>query len=181
MLSAMVELGFKSVEVSENFVSLSAKVKTEAVRHARETFGLDVLGEVGRKEGKMTDDEIMKDFEIYLNAGASSVYFEAAEIFEGDNAREKLILRLTDSFPAKKLIFELPVNVIPGITNAIKHQMTSRMIAALGTEVNLANVEHNEVYLLEYLRLGLGGDTDHKDGAYRRAGIGGRVSKSRDL
>ena len=172
MLTEMVELGFDAVEVSENLVPLGAAAKTEAVRHARENFGLTVLGEVGRKEGKMTDEEIMEDVETYLNAGVSSVYLEAAEIFEEDRARDDLIQRLNDNFPAEVLIFELPVNVIPGITDAIKHKMASKMVAALGTEVNLANVEHYEIYLLECLRRGLGGDTNHKEGAFRLAGIG---------
>lgn len=173
MLADMVELGFDAVEVSENLVTLSAKEKTEAVRHARENYGLTVLGEVGRKEGEMTDDEIMEDVETYLNAGATSVYLEAAEIFNGDQARDELIMRLTESFPKEALVFELPVNIISGITDAIKHKMASKMVAMLGTDVNLANVEHYEIYVLECLRRGLAGDTNHEQGAFRLAGIGG--------
>ena len=172
MLAEMVEVGFDAVEVSENLVPLSAAAKTEAVRHARDNYGLTVLGEVGRKEGEMTDDEIMQDVETYLNAGASSVYLEAAEIFEGDKARDALIMRLTKNFPKEALVFELPVNIISGITDAIKHKMASKMVAMLGTDVNLANVEHYEIYVLECLRRGLAGDTNHSDGAFRRAGIG---------
>lgn len=172
LLAELAELGFDSVEVSENLIALSAKEKSDAVRHARETYGLKVLGEVGRKEGKMTDDEIMEDVETYLTAGAESVYLEAAELFEGDTAREGLIKRLTGAFPAESLIFELPVNVLPGMTDAIKHKTASKLVATLGTEVNLANVEHYEVYLLECIRRGLAGDTNHPGGAYRLAGIG---------
>jgi phosphosulfolactate synthase len=172
MLSEMAELGFESVEVSENLEPLSASEKTNAVRHAKENYGLTVLGEVGRKEGEMTDDEIMADVETYLNAGASSVYLEAAEIFDGETAREALIRKLSNTFPAEALIFELPVNILPGITDAMKHKMASKMVSTLGTEVNLANVEHYEVYLLECLRRGLGGDTNHPGGAFRLAGIG---------
>ncbi|MBE1283353.1 MAG: hypothetical protein GJ676_08565 [Rhodobacteraceae bacterium] len=173
MLSEMVELGFAVVEVSENLMPLSAAAKTEAVRHARENWGLDVLGEVGRKEGMMTDDEIVADIETYLTAGCSSVYVEAAEIFEGDVARDELIDRLDRTFPAEALIYELPVDVLSGSTRSIKHKVASRMVATLGTEVNLANVEHYEVYLLECLRRGLAGDSDHPKGAFRLAGIGG--------
>ena len=121
---------------------------------------------------EMTDDEIMADVETYLNAGASSVYLEAAEIFDGETAREALIRKLSNTFPAEALIFELPVNILPGITDAMKHKMASKMVSTLGTEVNLANVEHYEVYLLECLRRGLGGDTNHPGGAFRLAGIG---------
>lgn len=172
MLSEMVELGFDAVEVSENLMPLTATARRDAVRRAREGHGLKVLGEVGRKEGAMTDDEIVADVESFLEAGASSVYLEAAEIFEGRQAREDLIRRLAENFPIEALIFELPVEVIPGTTRAIKHEIASRMIATLGTEANLANVEHYEVYLLECLRRGLGGDTNHPQGAFRLAGIG---------
>jgi phosphosulfolactate synthase len=173
MLSEMVELGFDAVEISENLMPLSTAAKIQAVRHAKENYGLTVLGEVGRKEGEMTDDEIIADVEVYLNAGATSVYLEAAEIFDGESAREGLIRRLDDTFPAHSLIYELPVNILPGITDSIKHKMASKMVATLGTEVNLANVEHYEVYVLEILRRGLGGDTNHAGGALRLAGIGG--------
>ena len=62
--------------------------------------------------------------------------------------------------------------MLPGITKAIKHKTASQLVATLGTEVNLANVEHDEVYLLECLRRGIAGDTRHAQGAFRLAGIG---------
>lgn len=173
MLSEMVKLGFDAVEVSENLMPLTGAARRDAVRRAREEYGLKVLGEVGRKEGKMTDDEIVADVESFLQAGADTVYLEAAELFEGSAARDGLIRRLTRGFPAESLVFELPVEVLPGTTRAIKHAVTSRLIATLGTEANLANVEHYEVYLLECLRRGLAGDTNHPQGAFRLAGIGG--------
>lgn len=172
MLTEMCELGFASVEVSENLVALSVSQKIEAVRHAHKNYGLQVLGEVGRKEGSMSDDEIIEDVEIYLNAGTSAVYLEAYEMFDGPNPREGLIRRLSENFPPEMLIYELPVVILPGTTRDIKHQIAARMVSILGTEVNLANVEHDELYLLECIRRGMAGDTSHPEGAYRLAGIG---------
>jgi phosphosulfolactate synthase len=172
ILAELAELCFDDVEVSENLVDLPAADKIAAGKRAR-AEGLKVIGEVGRKEGKMTDDDIVADVETYLGAGCETVYLEAAEIFEGDSARTALIRRLADSFPAEALIWELPVTVLPGMTKAIKHKTASRLIALLGTEVNFANVEHDEIYLMECWRRGLGGDTHHPGGAYRLAGIGG--------
>lgn len=172
MLGELCELGFAAVEVSENLVALSASEKTEAVRHAREAYGLQVLGEVGRKEGAMSDDEIIEDVEIYLKAGVEAVYLEAYEMFDGPNPREDLIRKLSENFPAEALIFELPVVVLPGTTRDIKQQVSAQMVSLLGTEVNLANVEHDELYLLECVRHGMAGDTSHPEGAYRLAGIG---------
>ncbi len=172
LLSELCELGFDSVEVSENLITLSASEKTTAIRHARQAYGLRVLGEVGRKEGTMSDDEIIEDVQTCLSAGAESVYLEAYEMFDGPNPREELIHRLSENFPPETLIFELPVVILPGTTRDIKHQVAARMVSILGTEVNLANVEHDELYLLECVRRGLAGDTSHPAGAYRLAGIG---------
>lgn len=172
LLTELCELGFDAVEVSENLVALTAKEKTQAVQHARTAYGLNVLGEVGRKEGSMSDDEIIEDIETYLNAGVQAVYLEAYEMFDGANPREDLIRRISDSFPPEALIYELPVVVLPGTTRDIKHAVAARMVSLVGTDVNLANVEHDELYLLEIVRRGLAGDTSHPKGAYRLAGIG---------
>lgn len=172
LLSELCEFGFAAVEVSENLVALSTSEKSEAVRHARQAYGLQVLGEVGRKEGAMSDDGTIEDVETYLNAGAVAVYLEAYEMFDGPSPREALIRRLSENFPPEVLIFELPVVILPGTTRDIKHQVAARMVAILGTEVNLANVEHDELYVLEIVRRGMAGDTSHSEGAYRLAGIG---------
>ncbi len=172
LLRGLVEIGFDAVEVSENLAPLSVQEKAEAVRKARQVYDLRVLGEVGRKEGTMTDDEIILDVATYLEAGAESVYLEAAEVFPMSGPREQLIHRLTDGFPPEVLIFELPVTVLPGVTRDIKHKTATRLVQLMGTEVNLANVEHDELYLLECIRRGLAGDTSHRAGAYRLAGIG---------
>ncbi len=174
LLQNLLEVGFEAVEVSENLAPLSRREKFDAVRTARQVYGLRVLGEVGRKEGSMTDDEIIQDVEIYLEAGVESVYLEAAEIFSGSTPRENLIGRLSDNFPPEALIFELPVTVLPGVTRDVKHKTAAHLVQLMGTEVNLANVEHDELYLLECIRRGLAGDTSHPGGAYRLAGIGNR-------
>ncbi|UWQ89881.1 phosphosulfolactate synthase [Rhodobacteraceae bacterium M382] len=77
--------------------------------------------------------------------------------------------KINAAFPAESLIYELPVDIRPGFTASMKHKMALQMIATLGTHVNLANVEHHEVYLLECLRCGIGGDTNHPHGALRMA------------
>ena len=44
-------------------------------------------------------------------------------------------------------------------------------VKTLGTEVNLANVEWDELYITEMVRRGMAGDTSHPQGAYRLAGF----------
>ncbi len=71
----------------------------------------------------------------------------------------------------------LPVTVLPGVTCDIKHKTAAHLAQLKGTGVNFANVEHDELYLLECIRRGPGGDTSHSGGAYRLAVIGNRESR----
>jgi phosphosulfolactate synthase len=106
-----------------------------------------------------------------LEAGADWVFLEAAELFVDRAPRTELFARLRSAFDTDRLIYELPVVVLPGITRDFKHQMTSWMVREMGTEVNLANIEWDELYTTELARRGFAGDLSHPDGAYRRAGF----------
>lgn len=166
------EIGFTSIEVSDNLLRMSAKEKTSAIRYAIEEHGFKVYGEVGKKEGKLTDDEAINDIGVCLKAGAEAVYLEAAEMYaEGNKLRDGLIKRISETYPMEKLIFELPVVIIPGSSHASKIKAADQLIATFGTEVNIANIEHYEIMVLEIYRLGMGGSTKHPDGAYKRAGF----------
>lgn len=163
--------GFKAIEISDNLLKITPENKKKAIRMAIENYGLTVYGEVGRKEGRLTDKIIMRDTALCLDAGCDLVYLEAAELFDGDRARDELISRLAKEFGLEKLVFELPVVIIPHSSHWAKLKVASKLIATLGTDVNMANIEYNELYLYEVTRLGMGGSTDHPDGAYKRAGF----------
>ncbi|MGD8294767.1 MAG: phosphosulfolactate synthase [Desulfobacterales bacterium] len=164
------KVGFKAIEVSDNLLTLNAKDKRRYIRRAVEGFGLTVMGEVGRKEGSMPDAELIADVENCLEAGASYVLLEAHELFHGA-IRQDVIDALTRRVPANKLMFELPVVVLPDVTRDFKNRVCSWLVQHFGTEVNLANIEWDEIYFTEIVRRGMGGDTSHPDGAYRLAGI----------
>ena len=68
-------------------------------------------------------------------------------------------------------MFELPVVVLPDVTRDYKHRVCAWLVKQFGTEVNLANVEWDEVYITEIIRRGMAGDTSHPQGAYRLAGM----------
>jgi len=167
----MVALGFSAVEISDNLLNWSLTEKKKTIRRAVDEFGLRVLGEVGKKEGVLDDDEFLADLEACFEAGSSKVFLEAYELFSGDKIRGELIAAIVDRFPMEDVIFELPVVILPGINREFKHKVTGWMVAELGTNVNLANVEWDEIWITEMVRRGAGGESSHPEGAYQLAGF----------
>ncbi|WP_454908184.1 phosphosulfolactate synthase [Variovorax gossypii] len=166
----VIETGFSGIEISDNLLDLSAHDKARAIAHAKR-LGLTVFGEVGKKEGLLDDDALIDDVANCLDAGSDWVFLEASELFAGNEIRASLIAKLQGRFPAEKLIYELPVVIIPGVTRDYKHKITTWLVKEMGTEVNLANIEWDELYITELVRRGFAGDTSHPQGAYRLAGF----------
>lgn len=164
------EAGFSGIEVSDNLLQIDPKQKKAVISKAVNEYGITVMGEVGRKEGSMSGQELITDVENCLEAGASLVLIEAHELFHGD-IREDVLEDLTKRVPIDKLMFELPVAVLPDITKTYKTKVLFWMISQFGTEVNLANVEWDEIYFTEITRRGASGETSHPQGAYRLAGM----------
>jgi len=164
--------GFVAIEVSDNLIKMSPAEKAGYIRRAVDDFGLSVMGEVGRKEGVLSGDELIADVENCLSAGAELVLLEAHELFHGA-VRQDVIEALVKRVSAGKLMFELPVVVLPDVPRDYKHRTCAWLVRHFGTEVNLANVEWDEVYVTEIIRRGMAGDTSHPQGAYRLAGIAG--------
>lgn len=169
-VSEVVGVGFTGIEISDNLLDLSPKEKAKAIAYARNQ-GLKVFGEVGKKHAIQDDGTFVADVANCLEAGADWVFLEAAELSVDRNPRLELIQRLRDEFESERLIYELPVLILPGITRDFKHEMTAWMVREMGTEVNLANIEWDELYTTELARRGFAGDTSHPDGAYARAGF----------
>lgn len=167
----MKSFGFSAVEISDNLLDWNLVEKKKTIRCAVNDFGLRVLGEVGRKEGVMNDDEVLADLDACFDAGAALVFVEAHELFAGDKIRSDLIASIAKQFPLEKVIYELPVDLLPGVNRSFKHKVTAWMVKEFGTEVNLANVEWDELWVTEMVRRGAGGDTSHPDGAYQLAGF----------
>lgn len=162
--------GFGSLEVSDNLITYPPGEKARLLRAAA-AAGLKAYGEVGRKEGALDDDAFVADIAECLDAGAAGVYLEAYELFAQGETHTGLIERITKTFPAERIIYELPVVILPGVTRDFKHKITSWLVKTLGTEVNLANIEWDEIYITEIARRGMAGDTSHPQGAYRLAGV----------
>ncbi len=143
--------GFSGIEISDNLITLEPEMKRAAIRKGVHEYGLSVMGEVGRKEGSMTKEALIADVENCLEAGASLVLLEAHELFHGD-IRVDVLDDLTRRVPIGKLMFELPVTVLPDVTKTYKTKVLFWMIQQFGPEVNLANVEWDEIYFTEISR-----------------------------
>jgi phosphosulfolactate synthase len=162
--------GFQGIEVSDNLLRIAPQEKKALIAKAVNEYGMQVMGEVGRKEGGMSAEALVADVENCLEAGASLVLLEAHELFH-DEIRMDAIEALARRVSPERLMFELPVTVLPDVTQAYKAKVLFWLVQTFGTDVNLANVEWDEVYFTEISRRGLSGSTSHPQGAYRLAGI----------
>jgi phosphosulfolactate synthase len=165
-----LEVGFGALEVSDNLITYPAGEKARMIR-ACAASGLKAYAEVGRKEGALNDDDFVADIAACLDAGASGVYLEAYELFAQGQTRMALIERIARRFAPELIVYELPVVILPGVHREFKHRITSWLVRTLGTEVNLANIEWDEIYITEITRRGMAGDASHPQGAYRLAGF----------
>jgi phosphosulfolactate synthase len=170
-LQEVVRVGFTGVEVSDNLLDISPEDKAAAIRQAT-SMGLKVFGEVGKKDTLSNNDTFIADVANCLAAGSDFVFLEAVELFVGGEVRRDLIERLIKEFDAGKLIYELPVELLPDATRTYKHRVCADLVREMGTNVNLANVEWDELFQTELARSGFAGDTSHPDGVYARSGVG---------
>ena len=168
-LRECADVGFTSLEVSDTLLDLSPIDKRSALEMAK-SAGFKTISEVGKKTDELSDEAVLDDIAASLEA-ADYVILEANEFFRGGQIREALIDTLAERFPGDRLLWELPVAVLPGATRALKEKVSHWLVARFGTSVNLANVEADEIYFSEGVRSGMGGDTSHPQGAYQLAGF----------
>jgi len=164
------EIGFGALEVSDNLISYPPGVKARLIQQCTDA-GLTAYAEVGKKDSAMDDAAFIADIAECIEAGAAGVYLEADELFAQGQTRTELIKQITARFAPEKIIYELPVVILPGVHREFKHRITGDLVRTLGTDVNLANIEWDEIYITEITRRGMAGDTTHPQGAYRLAGF----------
>ena len=69
---AIVRAGYRWVEVSDNLGAVSAEWKRKMIRQAVNEHGLQVMGEVGKKEGLASEIPFPDDAQGCLDAGAAT-------------------------------------------------------------------------------------------------------------
>ena len=158
-LPAVAEAGYKWMEVSDNLAPVGLEWKERMIRLAVEEFGMQVLGEVGKKEGLEKPVPMVDDALACVQAGAAVVLLEAAELVNAETAEE--VEALVAEVGAERVMFELPGPWIEGVCLHDIHRMRRELLERYGPEVNLGNVSPDEVVAVEAYRRGLGVNAGH--------------------
>lgn len=153
--SDVIKAGFKLVEVSDNLIDISPDKKCSFIKMATQEYGLKVLGETGSKKVSSDIKLLIKDIKNCLEYGAWKVMFEAAELFESGKFKSNIIKAISQEVDIKNIIFELPGSWIPKIAVSDIYSLQVWLIANLGPDVNIANVDPFEVLDLEVERMNL--------------------------
>lgn len=144
------KLGFRTVEVSENFVQLSAKERRAVIREAVERHGLSVVWEYGSKEPEapLRVEEFIAAALDALECGATHVVLEQSEVERLRQSDPEALAALGAKIGVEHLVFEADPLQFPG-----PHVW---LLRTFGPEVNLGNVHPDQVIRLEEMRRGIG-------------------------
>ncbi|MEE2657267.1 MAG: phosphosulfolactate synthase [Candidatus Latescibacterota bacterium] len=155
-LPSVAEAGYRWVEVSDNVALVTVEWKEKIIRRAVESFGLKVLGEVGKKEGLDNPIPLLDNAKVCVDAGASVLLLEAAELVDSDPKTEHAVEEIVAAVGVEKVMFELPGPWIANVHACDIHRMRRELIARYGTQVNIGNVAPDDIFGLEAYRRGLG-------------------------
>lgn len=148
-------LGFATIEISDNTVPLTDDQRREQIANAVAS-GLEVFGEVGSKETMSNPGLLVKQAEICLEAGASLVLVEAAELVDNGKVRAATLDVIKRNLPLDRIMIELPGPWIAGVRSCDIEDMKKLVLAEFGPDVNLANIGVTTIYDTEVQRVGLG-------------------------
>ncbi|MBS12426.1 MAG: hypothetical protein CME19_12575 [Gemmatimonadetes bacterium] len=155
-LPACAEAGYRWIEVSDNVAPVSLSWKVDVIKDAVENYGMDVFGEVGKKEGLDHGPSFTEDAKACLDAGAKIILLEAAELVNADAETEKQVEDTVAAVGVERVMFELPGPWIEGVTESVIHKMRRELVDRFGVEVNIGNVMPDDLYSFEAYRRALG-------------------------
>ena len=148
-------VGFQAIEISDNVVPLTDAERRTQIGNAVKA-GLIVYGEVGSKETMSNPGLLVRQARVCFDAGAELVLVEAAELVEKGRLRKKTIDLLVKSLDMSRVMIELPGPWISDVRSCDIEDMKKSLVAALGPDVNLANVAPASILDTEATRTGLG-------------------------
>ncbi|MFH1567534.1 MAG: phosphosulfolactate synthase [Gemmatimonadota bacterium] len=161
---ACVAAGYRWVEVSDNIAPVTAAWKGRMIREAREQHGLQVLGEVGKKEGLDNPIPLVDNARICVDAGARIVLLEAAELVAADPGTARAVEEIVRVVGLDQVMFELPGPWIAGVNPCDIHHLRRILVDRYGTGVNIGNVMPDDLLSLEAYRRGLGINAGSRQG-----------------
>lgn len=146
MLALLDRLGLRTMELSENYVSLADDERRALIArfHAR---GFQVIYEFGRKnpEAPLTIAELQRIVASVAELGVHHVIVEQSEI---DVLADGAMAELTRQPWFARILVETDPYRFP--------QQHAELLTEYGPEINLANVTPGQVLRLEGLRRGIG-------------------------
>jgi phosphosulfolactate synthase len=148
-------VGFTTIEISDNVVPLTAQQRRDQIRGAVDS-GLDVFGEVGSKDNQTSAAELIDQAGDCFEAGATLVLVEAAELVTAGKPNQSMLDEITGHLDMKRVMIELPGPWIPDVRTCDIELLKKLLVAALGPDVNVANVMPDTVIDFESTRVGLG-------------------------
>lgn len=148
-------LGFRTIEISDNTVPLTAEERRRQIATAVAS-GLEVFGEVGSKETQSRPELLIEQAGICFEAGASLVLVEAAELVEQGRVRQQTLAVVRRGLPLDRIMIELPGPWIAGVRACDIEDMKKIVLTEFGPDVNLANIGVTTILDTEALRVGLG-------------------------
>ena len=164
-LEEVKRTGFSHVEISDNCIDLTPKLKRDLIKNAS-SLGLIVLGETGKKLETSDAGEMIDDINNCLDAGAWKVFVEAAELITDQGINLELVKSLNKEVDFKHMIFEIPGQWMTGMTFDTQVSYWKMLVQTIGPDVNLANIPAEDLLRLSLMRLGLGADTTLTKGAF---------------
>jgi phosphosulfolactate synthase len=148
-------VGFTTIEISDNTVPLTPAQRRDQIRGAVDA-GLEVFGEVGSKDNQTSAAELIDQAGVCFDAGASLVLVEAAELVTAGKPNKAMLDELTGHLDMKRVMIELPGPWISDVRACDVELLKKLLVAALGPDVNVANVSPDTVIDFEATRVGLG-------------------------
>ena len=156
-LDELVELGISVVEASR--IVLTMPQMLEVIQKGKDR-GLTVFAEVGKKyigwEGgpktHMSADDVIREMQTLLNAGAFKVIYEFTEtvsLLKEDKGLEKL-LEVVGTVGKDNIMLEVPVNAVGTWDEMSRY--AAMFIDHFGPNVNLGNISVDHVMGIEALR-----------------------------
>ena len=158
-----LELGFETIEISDNTVPLTARQRHDQIAAATRA-GLNVFGEVGSKETQSNPGLLVEQAQICFDAGAKLVLVEAAELVDNGQVRVDTLDIIRTRLPAERIMIELPGPWIAGVRSCDIEDMKKIVLREFGPDVNLANIDVRTIMDTEVQRVGLGTSGPAKPG-----------------
>jgi phosphosulfolactate synthase len=154
MLKFLTDLGFKAMEISENYISLTADERNRYFDQCQKA-GISVIYEFGRKnpETEISLEELEVLIKTVLNQGIEHIILEESEITMTAKKNPNVLKELAKKEWFKEIFVEADPFRFP--------QNHLSLFQDFGSQVNLANIAPGQALRLEGYRQGIGRAVDY--------------------